>query len=117
MTIIVQLLEAGIVPLFRVRLELPAIATTVPPQLLARPFGLATVIPEGKLSVSAAEVIAIVVVFVKVSVNCAVPFGTIVPGEKLLLTSGALVTVSVALAARIFEPALVLRTPAGKRFV
>jgi hypothetical protein len=68
-TVIVQLLEAGIVPLLRVRLELPAVAVTVPPHVLARPFGLATVMPEGKLSTSAAEVIAVGVVFVKVSVN------------------------------------------------
>ena len=104
---------AGMLPPVRLRLELPATAVAVPLQPLTRPLGLATVIPEGKLSVSAAEVMAVVVVLVKVSVNCATPLGTMVPGEKLLLRRGACVTVSVALAATMLEPALELSTPAG----
>src|SRR5260370_12729004 len=49
-------LAAGSVPPVKVMVDEPAVAVTVPPQLLVRPLGVATTRPAGKLSVKAIPV-------------------------------------------------------------
>lgn len=56
LTVIVQ--ETVTVPFVRVTLLLPATAVGVPPQVLVRPFGEATITPAGRVSATATPVSA-----------------------------------------------------------
>src|SRR5215468_5718030 len=75
-------------------------AAAVPPQLLVKPFGVATTSPVGSVSLNATPVSATVFAagFVIVKVNVLVPFNGIELGLKALAIDGGATTVSVSLA-------------------
>ena len=92
---------------------MPLAATAVAPtQVPARPFGVATVTPAGKVSVSAlVSVATLALVFARVIVNWLVPPGGMLAGSSVLTTVGVLVTVNGALVAAALLPLLVCRAP------
>ena len=90
-TLTTQFKVAGIVPPVRLMLPEPAVAVTAPPlHEPARPFGVATVMPAGKVSVKATpeRATAFVAGLVIVKDNVDVPFGTIVAGVNALEIEG-----------------------------
>jgi hypothetical protein len=91
----------------------PAVAVAVPPQLLLKPFGVATTTLDGKVSVKATPAcgsgLAAGLVMVKVSVET--PFGAIVDGLKALAIDGGPSTWIVAIADPPVPPLVELTTP------
>ena len=89
----------------------PAIAVTVPPQELVRPFGEAKNKPLGKLSVKAIPVSAMFAFrLLMVKLNVVISSCTIVAGAKTLLIVGGAITVRLADVA-LPVPPLVELTP------
>ena len=121
LTVMSQLLPAGIAPPVSAS-EVPlAAAVTVPlqPAPLSVPAGAAVLTrPAGYASVNAAPVIAVLAFgLVSVIFSTAVAPAAIVFGVNDFSAEGANGTVKVALAAAAFEPALVARPPAAIVFV
>src|SRR5579859_4307374 len=115
---------AGIVPPTSLTTPLPMTAVATPPQVLARPLGVATTTPlgtppVGKLSVKAAPFRTKALELLSVMVNCEMPPATMELGLKDLPTSGGLTaTFNVALAAVVFDPPLMVVTaPIGMLLV
>jgi hypothetical protein len=78
LTLIVQVELAATVPPVKVTEPLPATAVRVPPQVLVRPFGVATMSPKGSRSVNARPVNATGLGFTTVNVKVVVPLrGTV----------------------------------------
>jgi hypothetical protein len=106
LTAIVQELLVGIEPPDRLIEPVPAVAVTVPPQVLLNPFGVATTRPAGRLSVKAtpfnATVFAAGLLIVKV--REVEPLSGIVDAPNALLIVGGAMTVCPPLR----EPLLVL---------
>ena len=70
----------------------PAVAVAVPPQLLVRAFGVATIIPAGRLSVKATPLSETVFAagLVRVKVSEVTPFnGTLAAPKAFAITGGA----------------------------
>src|SRR5215468_9378592 len=88
-------------------------AAAVPPQLLVKPFGVATTSPVGSVSLNAtplcATVLAAGLVMVKVSVL--VPFSGIELGLNALAILGGATTVSVSVAVLPVPPSFELTAP------
>jgi hypothetical protein len=78
----------------------PAVAVTVPPQLLPlRLFGVATTKPAGKVSVNAIPFsVTLVLGFVMLNVSDIVPFNAIVAAPNVLVMVGAVATVRLSVA-------------------
>jgi len=75
----------------------PLTAVAVPPQVLDNPFGVATIKPEGRLSVKATPVsVRFALVLVIVKVRLVLPFSGMVLAPKALLIVGGLMTVRLA---------------------
>jgi hypothetical protein len=89
-TLNVQELVAGIEPPDNVTVPEPAVAATVPPHDPVMPFGVATTIPVGRLSVNATPVRATVFApgFVAVKLSVEVPPGAIRFGVKVSASEG-----------------------------
>src|SRR5882724_1290220 len=88
----VQLLLAAIVPPVSEMLPEPATAVAVPPQVLVKPFGVATTTPAGKVSANATPVSAPAFApgLVMVKVSDVVPFnGTLAAPNALAIDGGA----------------------------
>jgi hypothetical protein len=84
-TVIAQVVPGvAMLPPVRLMLPEPAVAVTVPPQLLVSPFGVATTNPAGNVSVKATPVSVTVFAdgFVIANVNAVVPLSTTVVGLK-----------------------------------
>jgi hypothetical protein len=81
---------AATVPPLREILPEPATAVTVPPHVFASPFGEATTIPVGSVSVTATPVCATVLAagFVIVKVKALLAFRPIVAGLNALAIEG-----------------------------
>src|SRR5580658_7768615 len=73
-TVIVQEEFTAIVPVAKVMEPEPAVAVTVPPQVLVKAFGVETTIPAGKVSVKATPVSAAAFATGLVSVKVRVEF-------------------------------------------
>ena len=98
-TVIVHEPLTGIVPLASTTEAVPAVAVVVPAQLLSNPFGVATSIPAGKLSVTAAPVKATALELVRVRVSVVTPPTGRTGTPNALLTVGGTATKVVAVAA------------------
>lgn len=88
----VQVLLTAIVPPVSVTLPDPAVDVAVPPHVFVSPFGVATTIPRGNVSVNATpfSATALAAGFVSVSVREVVPFrGTAVAPKALAIDGGA----------------------------
>src|SRR5215470_10951489 len=87
-------------PPVRLMLVPPDVADAVPPQVLVKPFGVATFSPVGSVSLNATPLSATVLAagFVIVKVNVLVPFNGIELGLNPLAIDGGATTVSVSLA-------------------
>jgi len=97
LTTTVQLPLAAIVPPLRLIEPEPAVAVTVPLQVLLNPFGVATTRPAGRLSVKATPLSATPVFgFVMVKVSDVVPFSGIVAAPNALAMDGGETTVKSA---------------------
>src|SRR5579859_3613914 len=106
-------LAAGSVPPVKVIVAEPAVAVTVPPQLLLRPLGVATTRPAGRLSVKAIPVrFTLAFELVRVKPTAAVPFSAtaFTPKNDLLMVGGA-ATVNVADAVPPVPPFVELTGP------
>src|SRR5438046_3025590 len=100
------------VPADRLTEPEPATAVAVPPQVLLRPFGVATTRPAGKLSVKATPVRATLVFgFVMLNVSDVVPFNGICAAPNALLIDGGEATVRFALAVLLVPPWVEVRLP------
>jgi len=90
-TLIVHEAPAANVPPLKAMLPLPAVAVTVPPHVALKPFGVATIIPAGKVSVNATPVNAALpwIILLIVNVSVLVPFTAIVDGANDLKNVGA----------------------------
>src|ERR1041385_5774541 len=99
LTTTVQLPLAAIVPALRVMEPEPAVAVTVPLQVLLSPFGVATTRPAGRLSVKATPLSAIPVFgFVMVKLSDVVPFSGMVDAPNCFVIDGGEATVRFAVA-------------------
>src|SRR5215472_14629027 len=93
----VQLALAASVPPDRLALPAPAVAVTVPPQVLLTPGVGPTTMPAGKLSVNASPVrLTLMFGFVMVNVSDVVPFTGIVAAPNALVTVAGEATIKVA---------------------
>jgi len=91
----------------------PAVAKAVPPQVFARPFGVATTKPVGSVSANATPASATVLAagFVIVKVSDVVPFNAIDVGLNALAIDGGATTASVAVAVFPVPPLVELTAP------
>jgi len=91
----------------------PATAVATPPQVLARPFGVATTNPEGKLSVNAIPVREIVLAagFAIVNVRDVDPFRGMLDAPKALTIVGGVATVRFAVAVLPVPPFVEVTVP------
>src|SRR5262249_21249531 len=88
---------AANVPADKVTVPEPAVAVAVPPQVLLRPFGVATTRPAGRLSVNANPVRPMLLFgLVMLMVSDVVPFSGILAAPNCLVTVCGATTVSVA---------------------
>src|SRR5437762_10007464 len=100
------------VPADRLTEPEPATAVAVPPQVLLRPFGVATTRPAGKLSVKATPVRATLVFgLVMLHVSDVVPFNGICAAPNALLIDGGEATVRFALAVLPVPPLVEVTFP------
>jgi hypothetical protein len=108
-----ELLTATVPPL-KLTLPLAAVAVAVPPQVLVSPFGVATTIPLGRLSVKAMPVSATVFAagLVMVSVKLVVPFTAIEAAPNALLMLGAVTIDSACCADAVPAAAVIVGPPA-----
>ena len=98
-TVMVQVPLIGITPPARITEPVPAVAVTVPPQVLTKPLGLATSKPAGRLSVTATPDRAVVAFgLVMVMVKVVTPFSGITATPNALLIVGGMATITVAVA-------------------
>jgi hypothetical protein len=97
-TVSVQLLLAATVPPVSETLPEPATAVAVPPHVLVKPFGVATTMPTGKVSVNATPVSATALAagLVMVKVNDVVPFNGIAAAPNALAIDGGATTLMLA---------------------
>jgi len=104
----VQLLFTATVPPLRLTLPEPATAVAAPAQVLVKPFGVATTIPAGKMSVTATPVKATVLAagLVMVNVRLVVPFSGIVLAPNALAIDGGATTLIVAVATLPVPPSV-----------
>jgi hypothetical protein len=113
LTTTVQELFTATLPPVRLMLLPPAVAEAVPPQLLVKPFGVATTKPAGSVSLNAtplcATALATGLVMVKVSVL--VPLSGIEWGLNALAMDGGPTTVSVSVAVFPVPPLVELTAP------
>src|SRR5215469_3935314 len=112
-TTTVQLLFTAMLPPVRLMLVPPAVAEAVPPQLLVKPFGVATTNPVGRVSLNATPLCATVFAtgLVMVNVSVLVPFSEIDLGLKALAIEGGPTTVSVSVALFPVPPLVELTAP------
>src|SRR5437016_807594 len=112
-TEIVHELLIATVPPLRLTLPLPAVAVVVPPQVLLRPFGVATTSPAGNVSVNATPVSATVFAagLVIVKVRLVVPFTGIAAAPNALLMLGGATTDSVCCAEAVPADAVSVGLP------
>src|SRR5512146_865471 len=98
LTLTVQLLLVATVPPVSEMLPDPAVAVAVPPQVLVSPFGVATISPAGRLSVTAAPVSAAALAagLVMVRVKVEVPLTAMAAGLKALAMEGGPSTLRLA---------------------
>jgi hypothetical protein len=112
----VQELSAGIVPPVRCTVEPPAVAVSVPPQVVL-PL-LETVTPLGSVSVNVAAVAAAESELLKVMVSVETAPAPIEAGLKVLLNVGATldgaVTVKLATAGDALLPLELVNAPTGR---
>src|SRR5438552_273467 len=113
LTEIVHELLIATVPPLRLTLPLPAVAVVVPPQVLLRPFGVATTSPAGNVSVNATPVSATVFAagLVIVKVTLVVPFTGIAAAPNALLMLGGATTDSVCCAEAVPADAVSVGVP------
>src|SRR6185503_11817355 len=112
LTTTVQLPLAAIVPPLRLIEPEPAVAVTVPLQVLLNPFGVATTKPAGRLSVKATPLSATPVfglVIVKVSV--VTPFSGMVAAPNCFAMDGGETTVKLAVAVLPVPPLVEVTFP------
>ncbi|MBK7660155.1 MAG: hypothetical protein IPJ28_13885 [Betaproteobacteria bacterium] len=101
-TVTVQMALTAMLPPVSETLPEPATAVAVPPQVLTRPFGVATTRPDGSASVNATPVSATVFAtlpstgLVMVSVRAEMPLTLIVVGANALAMRGGATTVRLA---------------------
>src|SRR5215471_12049432 len=109
----VQELFTATLPPVRLMLVLPDVADAVPPQLLVKPFGVATTNPVGSVSLNATPLFATVFAtgLVIVNVSVLVPFSGIELGLNALAIDGGPTTVSVSLAVAPVPPLVELTAP------
>lgn len=112
-TVTVQLPFAGMVPPDSATEPEPAVAVTVPPQLVAGAGAAALTRPKGYVSVKAAAEAATPFGFVNVIVSVDVPATMNDAGAKLFATVGVALTEREAVAAPAFAPRLEVRSPAA----
>jgi hypothetical protein len=112
LTTTVQLPLAAIVPALRVIEPEPAVAVTVPLQVLLSPFGVATTRPAGRLSVKATPLSATLVFgLVMVKVSDVVPFSGMVAAPNALAIDGGVTTVKLAEAVLPVPPLVEVTLP------
>jgi hypothetical protein len=108
----VQLALAANVPPERLMLPEPAAAVAVPPQVLVKALGVATINPAGRLSVKAIPVSArLVLGFWIVNVSEVVPFNGICAAPKALAMEGGVATVKLAEAVLPVQPLVEVTFP------
>ena len=114
LTMTLQEVLTATVPPLRLILPLPATAVVVPPQVLLRPFGVATAKPAGKVSVKATPFSATVLAagLVIVSVRLVVPFTGIVAAPNAWLMLGGVTTDSVCCVEAVPADAVSVGPPA-----
>lgn len=97
----------------------PATAVAVPPQVLVIPFGVATTIPAGSVSVKATPVSATALAagFVTVKVSDVVPFNGMFEEPKALAIEGADTTLMLADAVPPVPPSVEVTFPVVLFFV
>jgi hypothetical protein len=93
-TVNVQLLFIAMVPPVRLMLPDPATAVATPPQVLLKPFGVATTNPAGKVSVNATPFSGVVLAagLVMVKVSDVVPFSGMFAAPNTLAIEGGATT-------------------------
>jgi hypothetical protein len=113
LTAIAQDALADTVPPPKLMLAEPAVAVAVPPQVLLSPFGVATIRPDGSVSVKAAPVRATVLAagLVSVKVSKDVPFTTIAAGVNTLAIEGGASTATLADAVPPVPPSVDVTAP------
>jgi len=113
-TEIVHELLIATAPPVRLTLPLPAVAVVVPPQVLLRPFGVASTNPAGNVSVNATPVSETVLAagLVIVNVRLVVPFTEIAAAPNALLMLGAATTDSVCCTEAVPADAVSVGVPA-----
>jgi hypothetical protein len=116
-TVIEQLLDAGIVPPDSAIEPLPAVAVTLPPHVLVKPFGVATTSPAGSESLNTAPVRGCAFGFASVNVRLVDELSGIAAFPNALLIVGGLPTTSVALAVLPWPPFVELTAPVVLIFV
>jgi len=112
-TVRMQLLPVAMVPPVSEILPEPATAVAVPPQVLVRPFGVATTSPAGKVSVNATPFSATVLPagLVMVKVRDVVPFSGIAAAPKALAIDGGATTLMLAEAVPPVPPSVEVTLP------
>src|SRR5882724_9087626 len=112
-TVTVQVLLAATVPPVSETLPEPATAVAVPPHVLVNPFGVATTIPAGKLSVNATPVSATALAagLVMVNVSEVVPFSGTLAAPKALAIDGGATTLMKAEAVPPVPPSVEVTCP------
>jgi hypothetical protein len=112
LTTTVQLALAAIVPALRVIEPEPAVAVTVPLQVLLSPFGVATTRPAGRVSVKATPLSATPVLgLVMVNVSDVVPFSGMLAAPNALAIDGGAATVKLAVAVLPVPPLVEVTLP------
>src|SRR5437868_561389 len=108
----VQLAVNASVPADRLTEPEPATAVAVPPQVLLSPFGVATTVPAGRVSVNATPVSATLVFgLVMLNVSEVVPFNGIVKAPNDFVIVGGAATVRFAVAVLPVPPFVELTLP------
>ena len=107
------MLAAATVPPVSEMLPEPAVAVAVPPQVLVKPFGVATTSPAGNVSVKATPVSATALAagFVMVKVSVETPFTAIAVGLKALAIEGGATTLMDAEAVPPVPPSTEVTCP------
>jgi hypothetical protein len=118
-TVNVQVLLAAIVPPVNEMLPEPATAVATPPQVLVSPFGVATTIPAGSVSVNATpvSVTAFAAGFVIVNVSDVVPFSGRLDAPKAFAIDGGTTTLMLADAVPPVPPSVEVTFPVLLFFV
>src|SRR5258708_17237978 len=111
-TVNVQLLLMATVPPDKLTLPEPAVAVTVPPQVLLSPFGVATTRPACKVSVNATvSGMVLITGLVMVKLSDVEPFSGIVAAPNDLTVDGGAATERLADAVLPVPPLVELTAP------